>query len=79
MRFRIVFDCETIDEGLRILNNNKEVVDGSDVKVKPVRKYYCNNPLCGKEVDKSVVAFCLRDKDRYGGEVYCLDCQKKFQ
>ena len=48
------------------------------MKVKPVRKYYCNNPLCGKEVDKSVVAFCLRDKDRYGGEVYCLDCQKKF-
>ena len=43
------------------------------------RKYYCNNSSCKKEIDKSVVAFCLHldNKDRFGGKVYCRDCQGK--
>ena len=47
-------------------NNNKD------------RKYFCNNPSCNKEIDKSVVAFCLHkdNKDRFGGKVYCRSCQE---
>lgn len=42
------------------------------------RKYFCNNPDCKKEIDKSVVAFCLHkdNKDRFKGKVYCRDCQE---
>ena len=42
------------------------------------RKYYCNNPGCKKEIDKSVVAFCLHtdNKDRFKGKVYCRECQE---
>ena len=42
-----------------------------------VRKYYCNNPGCKKEITKDVVRFCLKpeNKDRFGGKVFCLKCQ----
>ena len=41
-------------------------------------KYSCNNPNCKKEIDKSVVAFCLHsdNKDHFKGKVYCRDCQE---
>ena len=41
-------------------------------------KYFCNNPGCKKEITKEVVAFCLHkdNKDRFGGKVYCRDCQE---
>ena len=45
-----------------------------------VRKYFCNNPSCKKEISKSEVAFCLHpeNKDRFGGKVFCLKCQEEF-
>lgn len=44
------------------------------------RKYFCNNPDCKKEIDKTVVAWCLHPsrKDRFDGKVYCKDCQEKY-
>ena len=50
-------------------------LDKEDVKV---RKYFCNNKGCGKEISKDVVAFCLHkdNKDRFGGKVYCRVCQE---
>lgn len=45
-----------------------------------VRKYYCNNSSCKKEITKEVVAYCLNpdNKDRFKGKVYCRDCQRKL-
>jgi len=42
------------------------------------RKYFCNNPVCKKEISKTVVAFCLHsdNKDRFGGKVFCRGCQE---
>jgi len=53
------------------LNNDKETI----------KKYYCNNPECKKEIEKSVVAFCLHpdNKDRFNGKVYCRECQEGKQ
>lgn len=55
-------------------NNNND----SDV-VSKVRKYFCNNLSCKKEITKEVVAFCLHpdNKDRFKGKVYCRSCQEK--
>ena len=47
-------------------NNDKE----------PIKKYYCNNPECKKEITKDIVAYCLNNKDRFNGKVYCIECQK---
>lgn len=45
-----------------------------------IRKYYCNNSSCKKEITKDVVAFCLSpdNKGRFKGKVYCRDCQGKL-
>jgi len=44
------------------------------------KKYFCNNPECKKEITKEVVAYCLfKDNNghqKYGGKVYCRDCQE---
>ena len=54
------------------LTNDKKDADGKE------RKYFCNNPECKKEIEKSVVAFCLHpdNKDRFKGKVYCRECQE---
>jgi hypothetical protein len=37
----------------------------------------CNS--CGQPVEEKVVTFCIRfNKARFGGNVYCQDCQKNF-
>ena len=41
-------------------------------------KRYCNNPDCKKEVNNAIIRYCLADKDRFGGKVYCIDCQKNY-
>ena len=58
-------------------NNISQMKLDSDKEVKP-RKYFCNNKNCGKEITKEVVAFCLHkdNKDRFGGKVFCRDCQE---
>ena len=58
-------------------NNISQMKLDSDKDVKP-RKYFCNNKNCGKEITKEVVAFCLHkdNKDRFGGKVFCRDCQE---
>jgi len=42
------------------------------------RKYFCNNPVCKREISKKEVAFCLHvdNKDRFGGKVFCRVCQE---
>ena len=44
-------------------------------------KYLCNNPTCKKEITKDVVAYCLHEenKSRFGGKVFCRDCQKAYK
>ena len=56
-------------------DNNKE--SNKEVNNK-VRKYFCNNPDCKKEITKDIVAYCLHkdNKDRFGGKVFCRDCQE---
>jgi len=43
-----------------------------------VKKYFCNNPECKKEITKAVVAYCLHpeNKERFKGKVYCIKCQE---
>ncbi len=36
--------------------------------------YFCAK--CGKPVSKKVAMFCLQHKERFGGKIYCFDCQK---
>jgi len=46
----------------------------------PPKKYFCNNPECKKEIDKTVVAYCLfkdnNGNQKYNGKVYCRECQE---
>ena len=41
---------------------------------KPHSGYFCAK--CGKPVSKKVAMFCLHHKERFGGKIYCFDCQK---
>ena len=52
-----------------LTNNNKDP---------PVKKYFCNNPECKKEITKKEVAYCLHpeNKERFKGKVYCIKCQE---
>ena len=59
------------------LTNNKN----KDTNDTTVKKYFCNNPECKKEIAKAVVAYCLHDenKARFNGKVYCIKCQENHQ
>ena len=67
------------------INNNTPVSTQSTLKNNnnkdpPHKKYFCNNPDCKKEITKKEVAYCLfkdeNGQQRFGGKVYCLDCQE---
>ena len=87
MKLNIYIDTDNIYEWDVIINlvnylfSNKNNIsqmkldDGKDVKS---RKYFCNNKSCGKEITKDIVAFCLHkdNKDRFGGKVFCRECQE---
>jgi len=63
-----------------ILENNNNTPGQQILKpTLPVKKYFCNNPQCKKEITKDVVAYCLHpdNKPRFNGKVYCLECQQK--
>ena len=63
----------TEDKTVMKKDNNNSTGDNK------VRKYFCNNSSCKREITKDIVAFCLHldNKDRFGGKVYCRDCQGK--
>jgi len=42
---------------------------------KPKQKLECQS--CGVAVNYSVAKFCWFNKPRFGGNIYCMDCQKK--
>lgn len=94
----LIIDLETVDPSktLREILDEKLQHDNNDSQQKlpqdkdnninnkesSVRKYFCNNTSCKKEITKDVVAFCLF-KDEYGrtrfnGKVYCKVCQEKM-
>ena len=47
---------------------------GGDVEQKQP-KLVC--VTCGRQTSHGVASFCLSDAPRFGGLVYCMDCQKK--
>ena len=40
------------------------------------KTYYCIN--CKKPITERVAKFCWDNKKRFGGKVYCFECQKEF-
>jgi len=62
----------TTDTTQKTIDNNQQPSTTQE------RKYYCNNPECKKEIDKAVVGFCLNNKDRFKGKVYCRECQEGY-
>ena len=50
-----------------------------ELEEKQERKYYCNNKKCKKEITKANVAYCLNNKDLFGGKVFCEDCQANLK
>lgn len=39
-------------------------------------RYWCSGRGCGKGVSEAVAKFCWNNRPRFGGKVYCMDCQK---
>ena len=70
--------CEYILSKLKKTDKSQQKLpnDGKE----SVRKYYCNNPSCEKEISKSEVIYCLHpaNKSRFNGKVFCRDCQGEF-
>jgi hypothetical protein len=48
--------------------------ENSSIEVKQIKKATCKT--CGKEVSEKVKAFCLSNKERFKGNVYCFEHQK---
>jgi len=48
--------------------------DGSEVELKPKQKFACHS--CGALVGYNVAKFCRFNKPKFGGNIYCMDCQK---
>lgn len=71
---------EDIRKGHEFMQNlkQKEPNQSQLPQDKQEKKYYCNNPDCKKEIEKSVVAYCLHsdNKDRFKGKVLCRECQE---
>lgn len=42
---------------------------------KPKQKLVCH--ACGVSITYNVAKFCWSNKSRFGGNIYCMDCQKK--
>ena len=42
---------------------------------KPKQKLICH--ACGKSITHTVAKFCWFNKPKFGGNIYCMDCQKK--
>jgi len=56
-------------EQLKMNNNEKP-----SIEVKQIEKATCKT--CGKEVSEKVKGFCLSNKERFKGNVYCFEHQK---
>ena len=41
---------------------------------KPKQKLVCHS--CGTSVGYNVAKFCWFNKPKFGGNIYCMDCQK---
>jgi hypothetical protein len=76
----IDLDEDNLDLTIRELLMSKLKKPDENQKTLPVKKYFCNNPNCKKEITKSEVAYCLHEenKPRFKGKVYCRDCQANF-
>ena len=42
---------------------------------KPKQKLICN--LCNEPIPYAVAKFCWFNKPKFGGNLYCIECQKK--
>lgn len=70
---------ETAKQVIKLYEQNeKENPEQKKLLDEQEKKYYCNNPECKKEIEKAVVGFCLNNKDRFGGKVYCRECQEGY-
>jgi len=55
----------------------KEVIGkSSDDSQNPRQKLECHS--CGVSVGYNVAKFCWFNKPKFGGKIYCMDCQKKI-
>lgn len=54
-----------------------EPEEDAAAKSEPTRKLICC--LCAAKVTYAVAKFCWNQKSRFGGKVYCFDCQKTVQ
>ena len=52
---------------------NKKPANGESQK--PKRKLICHS--CGSAITYNVAKFCWFNKSKFGGNIYCMDCQKK--
>ncbi|HWS23760.1 MAG TPA: NERD domain-containing protein [Anaerolineales bacterium] len=53
----------------------KNISSSTDETQKPKQKLICHS--CGVKVTYNVAKFCWVNKKRFGGNIYCRDCQKK--
>ena len=65
-------------------NNNpgQQTLPEKNTDNNPVKKFFCNNPTCKKEITKKEVAYCLfkdetTGQTRFNGKVYCRECQEE--
>jgi hypothetical protein len=67
-----ITDLKTREKHVELLKVNDN--GKTSVEVKEIRKATCK--ICGKEVSEKVKAFCLSNKERFKGNVYCFEHQK---
>lgn len=48
-----------------------------EIKKNDATKSICND--CGKQLTEKAIAFCMSNVKRYGGKIYCYNCQKSHQ
>ena len=66
-----ITDAKIREEHVEILNNYTANKESPEIK-----KSNATCKKCGKEVSEKVKLFCLSNKDKFKGEVYCFNHQK---
>ncbi len=80
IKVAVATNSPTLDSAKKNQGTNNDLADGSTEKTgeqqRPKKKLVCND--CGIPVIYAVAKFCWFNKKKFGGDIYCMECQKKF-
>ena len=77
--YNLLSNENILDQQIRAkhIDNIRSSMKLEDKNLIKVQKAFCH--ICEKEVSENVTKFCISNKERFKGEIYCFEHQKNIQ